>query len=157
MHFETTRKLRTAFGNMWYVSIHTPTTSLLLVKERTKPHLTKCPASSFWYNRFSRGFHERVVDQVVQDTVEVMNKAFMDVCENGYERDPAGAKYVEIGYIAMCGWPGGLRGNEIFVADLGAIVALMPRARQERKYLHCPVVLQGKFKRHWDIQNKNKF
>ena len=91
-------------------------------------------------------------DQVGQDTVEVM-VAFMDVCGSGYERDPAGAKYVEIGYIAICGWPGGLRGNEICVADLGAIVALMPRARQERKYLHCPVVLQGKFKSHWDMQN----
>ena len=148
VQFETTRKLRTAFSNLWNASAHTPTTSLLVVKERSNPYLTKCPASSFWYSRFSRGFHERVGDQVIQDmafSVEVMEE-FMKVCERGVELDPRGAKYVEMGYMAMCGWLGALRGNEILFADLGGIVALMPKAKRETRYPHAPLVLQGKFK-----------
>ena len=71
---------------------------------------------------------------------------FMKVCERGVELDPRGAKYIEMGCTAMCGWLGALRGNEIMFADLGGIVALIPKAKRETKYPHAPLVLQGKFK-----------
>ena len=79
-------------------------------------------------------------------SVKIMEE-FMKVCERGVELDLRGAKYVEMGYTAMCGWLGALGGNEImFAPDLGGIVALMPKAKRETRNPHALLLLQGIFK-----------
>ena len=64
--FETARKMRLAFSNVWHSSTHTLTTSVL-ARDIRKTYVISCPTYTLWFERFMSGMHKRMGDAVKQD------------------------------------------------------------------------------------------
>ena len=63
LQFETVRKLRSAFSNIWHASRQTLTTSVM-DRDLKKTYVTSCPTYGLWFKRFVIGMHKRVGDEV---------------------------------------------------------------------------------------------
>ena len=77
LQFESVRKMRSVFSNMWHASKFTLTTSVM-ANDIRKTYVTSCPSYSLWFERFIVGMHKRMGDVVHQDkalTLEVLLKA----------------------------------------------------------------------------------
>ena len=68
LQFETVRKLRSAYSNIWYSSRATLATRIM-AWDFWKTYVTSCPTYSLWYERFMFGIHKRIGDKVRQDLV----------------------------------------------------------------------------------------
>ena len=61
LQFESVRKMRSAFSNMWHASKFTLTTNVM-AKDTRKIYVTSCPSYSLWFERFIVGMHKRMGD-----------------------------------------------------------------------------------------------
>jgi hypothetical protein len=61
VQFQTARRLRSAYSNLWGASKHALTLGVL-AKDTTKIYVTKCPGYCLWFERFVRGMHSRMGD-----------------------------------------------------------------------------------------------
>lgn len=76
VQFETDRKMRAAYSNIWHTSKHTLTTSKM-VRDLKKTFVNSCPSYILWFERIVRGIHKRMGDEVYQDqaiTLEVVHR-----------------------------------------------------------------------------------
>ena len=86
LQFETMRKLRSAYSNLWHASKASLTTSVMS-RDIRKTYVTTCPTYSLWYERFMLGMHKRMGDEVWQDlavSLDVMYK-MVEGLEEKYE------------------------------------------------------------------------
>ena len=149
VQFETARKLRSAYSNIWGASIHTMTMGIM-ARDTAKTFLTKCPTYCLWFERFMRGMHARMGDDRRPDTaisLKVMHALMNRVEEDFLESSDAGSKR----YLARCGlfftsaYLGSLRGEEVprvvrkFFYDLN-----LESLQSDIK--HCVLPLYGRFK-----------
>ena len=63
LQFESARKIRSAYSNMWHSSKLTLTTSVM-VKDATKIYVNSCSSYSFWFEPFIVVMHKRMGDVV---------------------------------------------------------------------------------------------
>ena len=150
VQYDTIRQLRTAYSNMYRASIyHLGMT--IYAKERKKLHATDCATDGIWFGKFALGMEKRMGHQIVQDlgiSIEVMHE-LQDLLEADW-RDAKTSeerrKVVEAAFIFVRVFCWGLRGEEMFLVDLGA-------TRQVWKYCrkhptdHIMVALVGRRKR----------
>ena len=61
LQFETVRKLRSAYLNLWHASQATLTTSVM-ARDVKKTYVTTCPTYSLWYEMFMLGMYKRMGD-----------------------------------------------------------------------------------------------
>ena len=76
LQFESVRKMKSAFSNMWDVSKLTLTTSLM-AKDIRKTYVTSCPSYLLWFERLIIGMDIRMSDMAHPDkavTLEVLDK-----------------------------------------------------------------------------------
>ena len=63
LQFETVRKLRSVYSNIWHSSRATLTTSVM-ARDVRKTYITSYPAYSLWHERFILGIHKRMGNEV---------------------------------------------------------------------------------------------
>lgn len=147
VQYDTTRKLRSAFSNLWQASVHTNQASVM-AEGRNMLRVTTCPSNSFWFQRFMRGFHERVGDLVKQNlgiSSSIMT-VLMEKITDMHEADTSNVRTVELGFYCMLCYLGALRGDEAFRVNLGECWRLREATLSSKEYPHVVVPLQGKFK-----------
>ncbi len=65
--FETMRKLRAAFSNLYHASVESSVNTLTLGRDTAKTFLTTCPTQSMWFERFSKGCFKCMGQEIHQD------------------------------------------------------------------------------------------
>ena len=150
LQFETVRKLRSAYSNIWHASRQTLTTSVM-ARDLKKTYITSCPTYGLWFERFIMGMHKRMGDEVHQDqavTLAVMHK-LVDGLEKDYkasrveeERDG----FVDQDIFVLAAFLAALRGEEVFKLVLGEVRTYFAEARSNSKLPHVVLPLRGRFK-----------
>jgi len=146
--FETIRKLRAGYSNMYMASIEGASSLRTVGGDRVKHFLTTSPTQSTWFERFSAGCLRRMGQEVRQDwaiplpamhsLVELLEKEW-----NGAADTRERSLIVSIATYSLIAFCGSFRGNKVFLTDLYGL----------RKYCydlqgkdHVIVPLLGRFK-----------
>jgi hypothetical protein len=150
--FETVRKLRAAFSNL-YMASYVGVTSLRTVGgDRAKHHLTLSPTQSMWFERFSQGCICRMGQDVRQDwaiplgamlgQIQVLEEEWASTLE---EDLPTRSRLASIGAYSIIAFCGSFRGSEVFLMDLHGLRKQL-EATQSQGRDHVVIPLLGRFK-----------
>ena len=149
VQFDTARKLRSAYSNLWGSSIHALTLGVM-ARDTTKIFVTKCPGYSLWFERFIRGMHSRMGDDRRPDAA--ISSLVMHSLMNRVEVDYIDAdSFMERRYLVRAGlfflsaYLGSLRGEEVPRTLRNEFINLNKDAL-EAKVPHCVLPLYGNFK-----------
>jgi hypothetical protein len=148
--FETIRKLRAGFSNLYMSSVAGAATLRTVGTDRAKHHLTDSPTQSLWFERFSHGCLLRMGQEVRQDwalPLEVVHALMAQLEREWVEATTPDERILvaSIGAYSVIAFCGSFRGAEVFLVDLHGL----------RKYLleleppgtDCVIVpLLGRFK-----------
>jgi hypothetical protein len=150
LQFASTRKLRSAFSNLWGSSIHTMTRGVM-AKDTIKTFVTKCPTYSLWFERFVKGMHSRMGDDRRPDaaiSTEVMHALMkrinIDFIEA--ERDFDEKYYARAGLLFLGAYLGSLRGEEIPRILRKHFINLNKESMTHKRFPHAVLPLFGQFK-----------
>ena len=149
VQFETARRLRSAYSNLWGASRHALTLGVL-AKDTTKIFVTKCPGYCLWFERFVRGMHSRMGDIRKPDAAisslvmhAVMDRVDSDFVDTDSENE---RRYLgRCGLFFLSGYLGSLRGEEIPRIMLKYFLSLNEESLNAR-IPHCVLPLYGNFK-----------
>ena len=115
--FASTRKRRGCISSYWHGSVEGMRTSVL-AKDNRKLMLTDSPTYSLWFERFVRGMHNRMGDDIRQD-LEVDIKLLHHMLEKLKGKVELSSTFnqrkelVDLGFFLNAGFSAGLRGNEL--------------------------------------------
>ena len=149
VQFETARRLRSAYSNLWGASKHALTLGVL-AKDTTKIYVTKCPGYCLWFERFVRGMHSRMGDVRRPDAAiscDVMHAVMKRVEVDYIDADSE----IERRYVVRCGlyflsgYLGSLRGEEVPRVVRKYFIDLNEESMKARTP-HCVLPLYGNFK-----------
>ena len=149
VQFQTARRLRSAYSNLWGASLHALTLGVL-AKDTTKIFVTSCPGYCLWFERFVRGMHSRMGDIRKPDAAisnltmhAVMDRVEADFIDADSENE---RRYLaRCGLYFMAGYLGSLRGEEIPRILLKYFLELNEESLGSRTR-HCVLPLYGNFK-----------
>ena len=149
--FETIRKLRAAYFNLYGASAvgSRETLSLVGATSKASGHLSNCPTQSLWFGRFFLGCRKRM-GQIVKQDLGLSIEIFLALLEEltarkeasvGFEREEFTCVYA----YSVLSYCGSLRGNEGFMLDLGVLARNFHRGEQDT-HAHVIAPLRGRFK-----------
>ena len=150
LQYETVRKLRSAYSNIWHASRETLTTSVM-ARDLKKTFVTSCPTYGLWFERFMVGMHKRMGDEVHQDkavTLEVVHR-LVEGLESEFKRSVDRDEQwnlVDQAVFILAAFLGALRGEEVFKLVLGAVRDYYEEATSNTKLPHVVLPLKGRFK-----------
>ena len=151
IQFATTQKMKSSYANVWRASIN-GNIGAVAVRDTAKMTYSSCPTHGEWFERFTRGMHERMGDKVIQDlgiTIEQMH-ALMNRYEDRWMA--AGENRVVqkgtlfpalLSVVAFCC---ALRGEELPLMRLFETQAHLKEAMEHPTMPHVIVVLMGRMK-----------
>jgi len=149
--FETLRKLRAAYSNMFHASARSNIDTLTLGRDMAKSFLTTCPTQLSWFKRFCSGCVQRMGQEVKQDlavSIQVM-LAFQEEMEKEW-REPQTLKQriqlAMIGAYPLIAFGGSFRGHEVFLVDTFGIIKYAKKKLVERGQAFAMVPLLGRYK-----------
>ncbi len=148
--FETVRKLRAGFANIYMASVEGVSSLRTVGGDRAKHHLTQSPTQSQWFERFAQGCVRRMGQDVRQDwaiPLPAMHGLINSLEDEwNHPQDSCHKELVtSIGAYSLIAFCGSFRGPEVFLMDLLGL----------RKYLqegdalgrdHVIIPLLGRFK-----------
>jgi hypothetical protein len=150
VQFNTVRRLRSVYSNVWGSSIHSMTKGVM-AKDTMKTFVTKCPTYCLWFERFVKGMHSRMGDDTRPDvaiSVELMkalmnatNLDFLEAASSEEKRFIARA-----GLLFMSAFLGSLRGEEVPRLLRSHFILLNKESLQHPITPHVVLPLFGKFK-----------
>ena len=149
VQFETVRKVRSAYSNVWGASKHTMTQGVM-ARDVMKIFVTNCPSHCLWFERFVKGMHcrmgdERRPDVALSRNVMLLLMAYADM---DYEASVTGERkrfIARAGLFYLSTFLGGLRGEEVPRVVRKYFVLLNEESRAHITP-HCVLPLYGRFK-----------
>jgi hypothetical protein len=150
LQFSTTQKMKSAFSNIWKASVHGGE-GAVVVRDMAKSFHSTCPSHGEFFERFSKGLHERMGDKVRQDmgiSIELMHELMRRYEEKWIQVGPDRARQGSVLFpalfcvVAFCC---ALRGEEIPMMSLSGTLAHLVDGRNHRLQ-HVVVALVGRFK-----------
>lgn len=151
IQFSTTQKMKSSFANMWRAS-ENGSVGAVVVRDTAKLFHSSCPTHGEWFERFTKGMHERMGDKVMQDlgmSIELMH-ALMSRFDTQWEEaaeDRMKQKMVLFPalfvVVAFCC---ALRGEELPLMRLFETQAHMNESVNHPTMPHVIVVLMGRMK-----------
>ena len=150
LQYESVRKMRSAFSNVWHASCNTLTTSVL-ARDVRKTYVTSCPAYSLWFERFMIGMHKRMGDEVRQDkavTLAVIHKLMEGLEEEylGSRTEEERGELADMSVFILASFLAALRGEETLKISLGETRDYYAEAENNIKHKHIVLPLRGRFK-----------
>lgn len=147
VQFDTIRKFRSAYSNVYHASVGGLEGSTLS-NGKHKMTITNCPTNGDWFARFTAGCHKRMGDVSCPDralSIPIMLEMFKQLEE---EWIASGESSFEIALEAafyVLGFTAGLRGEEIPKADLLSVIKHWDESGRHDPP-HVIVGLIGRFK-----------
>ncbi len=121
--FETIRKLRAGFSNMYMSSLEGSNNMRMVGGDRAKYQVTHNPTQFAWFERFSLGCLRRMSQEVRQDwaiPLPVMH-ALMKCLDHEWSKtidQEASILVASVGAYSIIAFCGSFRGSEVFLVDL---------------------------------------
>jgi hypothetical protein len=149
--FESIRKLRAAYTNVYMASAKGIESLRTVGGERVKHFLNDCPTHSSWFEKFGRGCLSRMGQVIKQDravSLDLMH-SLMTMLEGEWEacKDARGKNWIaSIGAYSLIAFCGSFRGPEVFQVDLFGLMKYVEEnpCYKEKEYVIIP--LMGRFK-----------
>lgn len=148
--FETIRKLRAGFSNVYMTSVEGVLSLRTVGGDRAKHHLTHSPTQSKWFELFSQGCIRRMGQDVRQDwaiTLQAMH-GLQQLLEDEWAETQDHLQretIVSIGAYSLIAFCGSFRGAEVFLTDLQGLRKYI-KEDPERSRDHVIIPLLGRFK-----------
>jgi hypothetical protein len=151
LQFSTTQKMKTAYANLWRASVNGGE-GAVAVRDTAKLFLTTSPSHGDWFERFSRGMHERMGDKVKQDlgvTIDQMHMLMANyerrwaLAGNGRESQ---SRVVFPALFCVVGFCCALRGEELPLMSLTGTRMHLEEGLRHHAMPHVVVALLGRFK-----------
>jgi hypothetical protein len=149
--FETIRKLRAGYSNMYLSSQEGTACLRTMGGDRIKHSLTHSPTQSAWFERFSQGCIRRMGQDVRQDwaiTLPTMHELLSLLDQEWREpQSPAHQELVaSLGSFSIIAFCASFRGSEVFMTDLRGLLRHQQELTRMNKHDHVVVPLLGRFK-----------
>ncbi len=149
--FESIRKLRAGFTNVYMTSVVNMDSLRTVGGDKAKFFLNDCPTHSLWFERFARGCLSRMGQIIKQDwavSLELMH-AFLSLLEKEWTTASDGRNkniIASIGAYSTIAFCGSFRGPEVFLVDLFGLHKYMEEDLkvQDKEYVIIPLL--GRFK-----------
>lgn len=125
--FETVRKLRAGYSNVFMASAAGQDSLRLMGGDKAKQHLCQCPTNTLWFERFSKGCLSRMGQIVRQDravSLELMH-ALCSLLNQEWKAATEckeKAQIASLGAYSVIAFCGSFRGNEVFMTDLHGLM-----------------------------------
>jgi hypothetical protein len=149
VQFETVRKLRAAYSNVWGASKHAMTQGVM-ARDVMKIFVTNCPSHCLWFERFIKGMHcrmggERRPDVALSREVMLLLMEFanMDYGSSIIEERRKFIARAALFYLST--FLGGLRGEEV-PRVVRKYFILLNKESRVHIIPHCVLPLYGRFK-----------
>jgi hypothetical protein len=151
LQFATTQKMKSAYSNVWRASTE-GSQSAVVVRDTAKMFSTTCPTHGDWFERFTKGMHERMGDKVKQDlgvTIEQM-LALMDRYEARWVQAQNVRHLEEMvvfpALFCIVSFCCALRGEETPLMSLSGTRLHLEEGERHPTMPHVVVALLGRFK-----------
>ncbi len=149
--YETIRKLRAGFSNIYQASLPAVDHLKIMGGDKAKQFLTDCPTNSLWFERLSRGCLSRMGQIVKQDravSLPLMH-ALCSLLEEEWKNSetlPQRSLIASVGALAVTCFCGSFRGPEMFLIDLFGLAKYLESDRFAggREFVIIPLL--GRFK-----------
>ena len=151
IQFGTIRQVRSAVHNQWR-STPAGLKPSIAVRGQTKLMISGSPTNGEWFERFVEGLHRRMGDLSLPDravSIEVMLELLRKFEERWWRAKDEGSDAAPVLFpalFAICSFVGGLRGEEVPLADLGTIREHYDEGISHPRYPHVTLALRGRFK-----------
>jgi hypothetical protein len=151
IQFSTARYLRSVFSNVYHASAEHQTGMAVMAQGTHKIYVTNCPSYSYWFERFMRGVHKRMGEEVRSDyalSIKVLHKILGNLDDRWREATtaPRRKEVVEIAFFLVLTFCLGLRGEEVVKLDIGGFFTYFESGKNHPEHPHVMVTLQGRFK-----------
>jgi len=146
--FETIRKLRAAYSNLFMSSLEGVSSLRTFGGESAKMSLTLLPTNSIWFERFAEGCLKRMGQEVCQDwalPLPVLHALLENVEDEWYRAESWLSKHrlATVGCFSIIAFYGSFQGNEVFLTDLHGLSKYYTELEGED---YAIVPLLGKYK-----------
>jgi hypothetical protein len=151
IQFSTARNLRSVFSNIYHASVCHQSGLAVMAQSTTKIWVTGCQSYGYWFERFMRGVHKRMGEEVRSDyalSVQVLHKMLgqLDREWRGARTIEIRKEIVEIAIFLVAAYGLGLRGEEVVKLDVAGFLTYFEAGRDHRTLPHVMVTLLGRFK-----------
>jgi hypothetical protein len=148
--FETVRKLRAGFSNLYMASSEGASCLRSVGGDRSKHQLTHLATQSQWFERFSQGCVRRMGQDVRQDWAIPLPAlhGLMDLLEEEWQLATdcqVQEQVASLGAFALIAFCGSFRGSEVFLTDLHGLRKMMEDTQRLGRD-HVVITLLGRFK-----------
>jgi hypothetical protein len=149
MQFETLRKLRSAYSNVYHASAQGSTLMMTLGRDTSKSFLSNCPTHSLWFERFVKGCFHRMGQETHQDLALSIGVILelLNILEAEWNApDASREELAYVGSFICITYAGSFRGNEVFHTDLYGLLKYLelPLIEAGQRYVLIPLL--GRFK-----------
>jgi hypothetical protein len=147
--FETMRKLRSAYSNLFHASALGASVMSTLGRDTAKTFLSNCPTNSLWFERFCRGCFKRMGQETHQDlamsiAVVIELLSLLEVQWDSHKETRDTLTFV--GAFVVIAYAGSFRGNEVFHVDLNGLIKYQEMKLIEGGHRYVIIPLLGRFK-----------
>jgi hypothetical protein len=123
----------------------------VMAQNTTKIWVTDCPSYSYWFERFMRGVHKRMGEEVPSDfalSIRVLHKILGHLNNewNGARTMEKRKQIVEIACFLVLAFCLGLRGEEVVKMDIAGFLTYFEAGKDHFEHPHVMVPLLGRFK-----------
>jgi hypothetical protein len=151
IQFSTARYLRSVYSNIYHASAEHQTGMAVMAQGTSKTYVTNCQSYGYWFERFMRGVHKRMGEEVRSDyalSVKVLHKILgnLDLRWREATTPPRRKEVVEIALFLVLTFCLGLRGEEVVKMDIAGFFTYFEGGRDHAEHPHVMIPLQGRFK-----------
>jgi hypothetical protein len=127
IQFSTARNLRSVYSNIYHASVCHQAGLAVMAHSTTKTWVTNCQSYGYWFERFMKGVHKRMGEEVRSDyalSVKVLHKMLGQLDREWREAQTIETRkeVVEIAMFLVSGFGLGLRGEEVVKLDVAGFL-----------------------------------
>jgi hypothetical protein len=151
VQFSTARTLRSVYSNVYHASSQHQNGMAVMAHNTAKIWVTDCSSYGYWFERFMRGLHKRMGEEVRSDyalSIRVMHKIMGHL-----EQDWSTARtmemrkeVVEIAMFMVTAYCLALRGEEVVKMDIAGFLTYYEAGKNHATDPHVMIPLLGRFK-----------
>jgi hypothetical protein len=151
IQFSTARYLRSAYSSVYHASARHQQGMAVMAQGTTRTWVTDCPSYSYWFERFMRGVHKHMGEEVHSDfalSIRVLHKVLGHLDQewstaNNMEKCK---DVVEIACFFVLTFCLGLCGEEVVKMDIAGFLTYFDAGKNHAEHPHVMVTLLGRFK-----------
>jgi hypothetical protein len=151
IQFLMARYLRSAYSSMYHASARHQGGMAVMAQNTTKIGVTDCPSYSYWFERFMRGVHKRMGEEVCLDfalPIHMVHKILSHLDQEWHQAQTMEKRkaVVEIACFFVLLFCLGLRGEEVIKMDIAGFLTYFASGKAHTEHPHVMVPLLGRFK-----------